>query len=298
MKNDLIKKLLAQCSFPVSGSKVDCAVSGGADSLALLLLAVEASLEVTVWHVDHGLRSSSSSEGLIVADIAKDLGAEAHCVKSLVLDGPNLEARARDARISVLPAQVLTGHTADDQAETVILNLLRGSGLQGTSGIGEPDRRPLLNLRRAETEKLCLSMGLEPVCDSMNFDSRFTRNRIRSEVIPLLAEVAGRDPVPILTRHALLAEEAVGLLESLTESIDVTDVKSVAGTPDELVRLAIHHWLTINLGFPADFASVKRVLHVVRGGIRATEISGGYRVSRSKGKLKFFVNPSILSKGI
>ncbi|MCH1513620.1 MAG: tRNA lysidine(34) synthetase TilS, partial [Acidimicrobiales bacterium] len=155
MSIDLFSELQDRCVFPPSGTEVDCAVSGGADSLALLLLAVNSGLKVTAWHVDHGLRETSSDEGRMVFEVATDLGVKAHCVKAFIEDGPNLEARARDARRKVLPSQVLTGHTADDQAETVLLNLLRGSGVQGAAGIGEPHRRPILDLRRSETKSLC-----------------------------------------------------------------------------------------------------------------------------------------------
>lgn len=293
MNNNLISELQAKCAFPPPKTEVDCAVSGGADSLALLLLAVDAGLEVTVWHVDHGLRPDSAHEGEMVSEVAKSMGVKSHCLQAFVEDGPNLEARARDARRSVLPPQILTGHTADDQAETVLLNLLRGSGVQGSSGIGEPTRRPLLNLRRSETKKLCALEKLEPVDDPMNLDPRFTRNRLRNEVIPLLAEVAGRDPVPLLARHAYLAYEATGILSDLIEGLDITQVKSVKKVPDPVVRLAIQDWLTGNLGFPADSASVNRVFQIVRGEIRGTEIPGGFRVDRSEGKVRFSVNTKI-----
>ncbi len=293
MSSDLLSELQARCVFPPSGTEVDCAVSGGADSLALLLLAVNAGLKVTAWHVDHGLRETSSDEGEMVFEVASDLGVKANCLKAFVEDGPNLEARARDARRDVLPPQILTGHTADDQAETVILNLLRGSGVQGTAGIGDPHRRPILDLRRHETKKLCLSEQLDPVNDPMNLDPRFTRNRIRNEVIPLLAEVTGRDPVPLLTRHANLAGEASGILADLVKDLDITNVRSVADVPDPVVRFAIQDWLTDKLGLPADSSSVNRVLQIVRGEIKGTEIPGGFRVDRSQGKVRFSVNTKI-----
>ena len=293
MSSNLLSELQDRCIFPPPETEVDCAVSGGADSLALLMLAVNAGLKVTVWHVDHGLRPNSSHEGEMVSKVASSLGVKSHCLKALVEDGPNLEARARDARRDVLPSQVLTGHTADDQAETVLLNLLRGSGVQGASGIGEPHRRPLLNLRRTETKELCDSENLEPVNDPMNLDPRFTRNRIRNEVIPLLAEVAGRDPVTLLARHANLAREAMGLLGNLVEDLDITDVRSVKKVPDPLIRLAVQDWLTGNLGFPADSSSVDRVFQIVRGEIKGTEIPGGFRVDRSEGKVRFSVNTKI-----
>ena len=293
MSSDLLSELQARCAFPQSGTEVDCAVSGGADSLALLLLAVKAGLKVTAWHVDHGLRETSSDEGKMVFEVASDLGVKANCLKAFIEDGPNLEARARDARRDVLPPQILTGHTADDQAETVILNLLRGSGVQGTAGIGDPHRRPILDLRRRETKELCFSERLDPVNDPMNLDPRFTRNRIRNEVIPLLAEVAGRDPVPLLTRHANLAGEASGILANLIKDFDITDVRSVADVPDPVVRFAIQDWLTDKLGLPADSSSVNRVLQIVRGEIKGTEIPGGFRVERSQGKVRFSVNTKI-----
>ena len=281
-----VVELLERCRFPPPGTEVDCAVSGGPDSTALLVLAVEAGLVATAWHVDHGLRSGSSAEGAMVARLAAGLGATARCVKAPVDDGPNLEARARDARRAVLPPGVLTGHTADDQAETVLVNLLRGAGVPGAAGIGSPERRPLLALRRRETRALCEDLGIQPLADPMNDDPRFVRNRIRHEVLPLLADVSGRDPVPLLARHAMRAAEATHLLSGLVADVDPTDVRALAELPDDLVRLALRGWLTRGAdGLPPDSASVERVLDVARGRIRATEVVGGYRVVRSAGRL-------------
>ncbi len=296
MSGNLMSELQGRSLFPISGTKVDCAVSGGADSLALLLLAVNADLKVTAWHVDHGLRETSNDEGEMVFKVASDLGVKARRIKAFVEDGPNLEARARDARIKVLPPQVLTGHTADDQAETVIMNLLRGSGVQGSAGIGEPHRRPILGLRRSETKALCLLEKLDPVNDPMNFDPRFTRNRVRNEVIPLLAEVAGRDPVPLLARYANLAGEASGILGDLVKDLDITDVRSVDDNSDHLVKFAIQEWLSDKIGLPPDSSSINRVLQIVRGEIKATEIPGGFRVDRSQGKVRFSVNAKVSQK--
>ena len=296
MSGNLMSELQGRSLFPISGTKVDCAVSGGADSLALLLLAVNADLKVTAWHVDHGLRETSNDEGEMVFKVASDLGVKARRIKAFVEDGPNLEARARDARIKVLPPQVLTGHTADDQAETVIMNLLRGSGVQGSAGIGEPHRRPILGLRRSETKALCLLEKLDPVNDPMNFDPRFTRNRVRNEVIPLLAEVAGRDPVPLLARYANLAGEASGILGDLVKDLDITDVRSVDDNSDHLVKFAIQEWLSDKIGLPPDSSSINRVLQIVRGEIKGTEIPGGFRVDRSQGKVRFSVNAKVSQK--
>jgi len=281
-----VAALLGRCVFPPPGTAVDCAVSGGPDSTALLVLAGVAGLDVTAWHVDHGLRPGSADEGRMVARTAIARGAAVLTVSAPVDDGPGLEERARDARRAVLPPGVLTGHTADDQAETVLWNLLRGSGVPGAAGIGEPHRRPLLALRRAETRALCDALDLEVVDDPHNAEARFTRSRIRHEVMPLLADVAGRDPVPLLARHATLAGEAVGLLDALAAGVDPTDVASVADVGDDLVRLAVRRWLTTRAdGLPPDAASVDRVLDVVRGRAVATEVVGGHRVRRSSGRL-------------
>ena len=101
MSSDLLSELQARCVFPTRGTEVDCAVSGGADSLALLLLAVNAGLKVTAWHVDHGLRETSDDEGKMVFEVARNLGVKANRLKAFIDDGPNLEARARDARRDV-----------------------------------------------------------------------------------------------------------------------------------------------------------------------------------------------------
>lgn len=297
---DTTVPLLGRCAFPLAGTAVDCAVSGGPDSTALLVLAVAAGLEVTCWTVDHGLRSTSADEARLVTHNAAALGVSTITVDGLVVDGPNLEQRARDTRRAVLPMGVLTGHTADDQAETVLLNLLRGAGVPGTAGIGEPARRPLLALRRAETRALCAALGLEVVDDPSNADPRFTRNRVRHEVLPLLSDVAGRDPVPLLARHATLAGEATSLLDGLVVDVDPADVRSVADLPDDMVRLAVRRWLTSQItgqltgtmaGYPTspppDQASIDRVLDVVRGRVVATEVAGGHRVRRSAGFLVF-----------
>jgi tRNA(Ile)-lysidine synthase len=195
--------------------------------------------------------------------------------------GPNLEARARAARFNVLPADVLTGHTADDQAETVLLNLLRGAA----TGLGamRPDhRRPLLALRRAETHWVCAEMGLETADDESNGDPRFLRNRVRHEALPLLTELAGRDLVPILTRQADVLRDDADLLDHLAATIDATDARALTSAPLPLARRAVRRWLTEagHTGHPPDLATVDRVLDVAAGRHVACQIAGGRRVSR------------------
>ena len=275
-------ELLARCTFPEPGTAVTCAVSGGADSLALLVLAVDAGCTVTAVHVDHGLRAGSAAEADVVSAAAARVGAAFEARRVHVSPGPNLEARARDARYAVLPKDVLTGHNADDQAETVLLNLLRGAGLDGLRGI-DPARRPLLRLRRRETRALCDEIGLVPVDDPMNADPAYRRVRVRHELLPLLDAIAERDVTALLARQADLLRDDARLLDELAVAVDPTDAAALAAAPLPLARRAVRRWLAG--AHPPDAAAVDRVLAVAAKQARACDVGGGRRVRRTQGRL-------------
>ncbi len=266
-----------------------CAVSGGPDSLALLALAVAAGCSVTAFHVDHGRREGSAAEAEVVAAVAERLGAGFERRSVSVDPGANLEARWREARFGVLPEGVATGHTMDDQAETVLLNLLRGAGSDGLAGMAPGWRHPLLGLRRCETHALCAALGFDPVRDPSNDDPAFLRNRVRHELLPLCTEVAGRDPVPLLARQAGLLRDEVSLLDALAREAapDPQDARAVAALPLPLARRSLRQWLraTGTDAHPPSAAEVARVLAVAQGAAVATELSGGRRVRRSRGRL-------------
>jgi tRNA(Ile)-lysidine synthase len=277
--------LVARCTFPPPGTAVDCAVSGGPDSLALLVLAVAAGCSATAVHVDHGLRTGSAAEADIVAAAAERLGAGFRSATAHVAPGPNLEARARAARYAAVPAGALLGHTADDLAETVLLNLLRGAALDGLAGF-DPARRPLRRLRRAETRALCADVGLDPVHDPSNDDPAHRRNRVRHELLPLLEDIASRDVVPVLARQAELLRSDAELLDELAATIDPTDAAGLAAAPLALARRAVRGWLRAGAEqHPPDRATVDRVLDVARGVAVACEVGGGRAVRRSRGQL-------------
>lgn len=278
--------LLERCHFPAAETEVVCAVSGGADSLSLLVLARAAELRVTAVHVDHGIRGGSEDEAEVVAAAAARFGAAFRSERVVVEDGPNLEARAREARLAVLGVEALTGHTADDQAETVLLRLLRGSGVRGLAAMSPGPRHPILALRRAETEALCAAVGLEPVSDPSNTDPRFTRNRIRHEVLPLLAEIVNHDPVPNLVRAATNAREAEATLNHLAGQLDPTDTKALRQAPPGLAAVALRVWLTGHDGHPPTRAELHRVLAVARHEVAACELVNGRRVARTGGRLR------------
>ena len=280
-----LTQLLASCEFPPAGSQAVCAVSGGADSAALLILAVAAGCQAKAIYVNHQLRPEAEADGRRVAALASELGAEFEQLDAPVEAGPNLEARARQARYQVLPADLLVGHTADDQAETVLLNLLRGSGVAGLAGMRPDGRRPLLGLRRRQTERVCELAGYVPVADSMNDDLAFRRNRVRHELLPLLEEIAERDVVPLLCRTAELCRDADEVLAALNPEVDAADTKALRELPEGELRLAVRRWVASQVGLPPDLASVQRIMEVVQGKSVGTHIAGGHHVRRSQGRL-------------
>ena len=286
----LAGQLLDRCTFPLPDTGVVCGVSGGADSSALLVLAVLAGCEVTAVHVDHGLREGSIEEASVVEDLAALIGARFEPRTAVVAPGPNLEARARAARHGALGPHALLGHTADDQAETVLLAMLRGAGLAGLAGM-TPARHPILGLRRAETVALVEALGLHPVDDPTNASPVHRRNRVRHELLPLLDDLAERDVAALLARQAALLRDDAELLDELATDVDPGDARALGAAPAPLARRAVRRWLAPLLGgYPPDAAAVERVLAVARGEAVACEVAGSsggpLRIVRSHGKLR------------
>lgn len=292
--SDLLARLvgLAGVAAPVV---VGC--SGGPDSLALLALAKAAGLEPTAVHVDHGSRPDSAGEAAAVAAQAAEFGVAFHAERVSEAFGPNYEARAREARYAALERArgalgatfVLVGHTADDQAETVLLNVLRGSATRGLGAMAERRGhivRPMLELRRSETEAICAQLGIEPVRDPSNDDLAMRRNWIRHEALPVLSDGAGRDLVPVLARQASILRDESEYLDALAAAAWPADgdrlARPLAAMPTVLARRAVRLWLGPP---PPSLDEVERVLAVARSEVRATEVAGGRRVWRSAGHL-------------
>lgn len=286
----LLDELTARCTFPEAGSVVVCALSGGPDSSALVALARHAGLAVTAAHVHHGLRPSADTDAQTAEQIATLLGVDFRCEYVALDDGPNLEDRSRRARRGVLGPDVLTGHTADDQAETLLLALMRGSGARGLASMRPGPTHPMLSVRRSETVAVCDALGITAAIDPTNTDPRFLRNRVRHEALPLLENIAGRDLAPILARTADLLRDDDDFLDELATALDVSDARAVASAPAPLARRALRSWLTIE-GYPPSAAEVERILCVARGEAEACEISGRRRIARSAQRLLLFQNP-------
>jgi len=208
------------------GDRVELALSGGADSLALAaclaFVGPKAGWECGAVVIDHGLQTGSASIAETAAAQAGELGLAVEVVRVQVGQTGGLEAAARDARYAVLrdrsSGTVLLAHTMDDQAETVLLGLGRGSGpraIAGMPAVTGTIRRPFLGLRRAETEQICTASGLAWWSDPHNVDPRFRRARLRHEVMPLLDDVLGGGVVEALARTSAQVRIDVEFLDGM-----------------------------------------------------------------------------------
>jgi tRNA(Ile)-lysidine synthase len=246
----------------LEGAEVCVAVSGGADSLALAeataYVGRHLALRVRALVVDHGLQAGSAMVAESAAKAAMSLGvdrAEVLTVEVTGAGGP--EAAARRARYDALrgasAALVLLGHTLDDQAETVLLGLGRGSGPRSMAGMRPLDRpwgRPLLAVPRSVTRDACAAMNIQPWQDPHNADSRFTRVRLRTEVLPLLEEVLSGGVAAALARTAAQLREDSEALDTLADELlvrsrvaDQLDVRTLATAPTALRRRTLRRWL-------------------------------------------------------
>ena len=283
------QRLLDACAFPLAGVAVSLAVSGGPDSLGLLLLALEAQLVVTVHHVDHHARATSSEDAEFVRAFCRELGVPGVVHDVIVEPGGNFEARARAERRRVLPAGSLTGHTMDDLAETVLLNMVRGAGIDGLSPMVNDPTKPLRALRRHDLHEYLDESHVKALHDESNDDLSFRRNRVRHQLLPLMCEVAERDVVPLLARQADVLYEERAWLDLLSD----TDAPLALGDANcrELrawPRARLRRWLRAKLfvvdemndTHPPSAAEVERAMDVVVGDVVATQLSGARRLAR------------------
>ncbi len=248
-----------------SAQPVLVAVSGGADSLALAdAVAVEAAragVPAGAVTVDHGLQAGSAQRARDTAGLLRGLGLDPVLVVPVAVGargGP--EAAARTARYAALTrcgdahgARIALGHTLDDQAETVLLGLGRGSGPRSVAGMvarRPPFWRPLLGVRRTTTRAACAAQGLPVWDDPWNTDPAYRRARLRAEVLPLLEDVLGGGVAPALARTADLLREDLDLLDDLAAGHlarlggpDGLPAADLADLPPALRRRVLRGWL-------------------------------------------------------
>ena len=282
----LTQELLTRCEFGDPNIARRCGVSGGADSVALLWLASQAGIDIEAVYVDHATRETANQEAAFVASIARRFGTRFSSERVEVDATSDLEQQWRIARHEALGPDAMLGHTADDQAETVLINLMRGAGVHGLAGIEPGPRHPILNLRRTDTEAVCEALGIEPFTDPTNKDLRYQRNRVRGELLPLMNQIANRDVVPSLNRTAQHSRSIADFLTDSVIDIDATNTRIVSKLPKPLAVEVLREWLRDELGHPIGTAEVNRVLDVVHHKVIACEISGGRRIARTDGVLR------------
>ncbi len=304
------------------GDLVLAACSGGADSLALAsALAFEApKLELRGGGVtvDHGLQDGSDEQARRAAKALKGMGLQPvdSVTTAVARPGapgyPGPEAAAREARYAALhraasacgAAAVLLGHTLDDQAETVLLGLARGSGARSLAGMPErtgPFLRPLLRISRATTRAACAAQDLEPWDDPQNADPGFARARVRHRLLPALEEELGPGVAEALARTARLLRADADFLDALAESEleriappgsgHSLPLDALAALP-EAIRSRVLRNAAMAAGCPPGVLSARHVAGLealVTGwrGQRWTDLPGGVRAWRRYGKLQF-----------
>jgi tRNA(Ile)-lysidine synthase len=293
----LSRDVLARAEEHLPTGPLVIAVSGGADSAVCAWAAARLGSEVRAVHVDHGWPFSPSLERAALA-VASRMEIDLRVVRIGSTSGPSPEGQARLARYEVLDEALgdddwlLTGHTMDDQAETVIGNILRGAGASGLSGI--PRRRgrivrPLLDVSRAETRELAALLGLPWTDDPTNLDTSVRRNALRRDVLPYLETRFNPSFRSALIRMASSLEEDERLLTEAAAAVPIEVENSTVRLPAPLlitlprpvaaraIRRALRE---VRDGYPGSAAEVAAVLSVAGGG-RPTELSGSLRVERT-----------------
>lgn len=339
--NSFSRRLLREwrdLKLPVSDSTIVVGVSGGADSVALLLAleelirAKKLNLQLVVAHLDHGLRETSKQDARWVKTLASQLDLPSTTARAEVAqlsssgNFSNIEEVARKARYEFLERtakrkharHVLTAHTMDDQAETVLLRLMRGSSAAGLSAMERirPIQlkspislvRPLLWARRSQTESYCQAREMHYLSDEMNADESFARVRVRRKVIPLMrtfnnkivetlartAELMREDGAVLFQGGNALLEEALVYDDSAangSQSRVCLNISALAGAQPSLRRQAIRQWLS---GARGDARRLEMV-HILaiegllapKGSGRTVELPKGGIVTRIQGRLEF-----------
>ena len=262
-------------------------LSGGPDSLALAAAAAAEGKDARCVVVDHGLQPGSAQVAGQAARAARGFGLRADVARVEVGAG-NLEAAAREARYAALLSygeDVWVAHTADDQAETLVLGALRGnpSGMSPRNGRVV---RPFLGVRRADTVGACEELGLEPWHDPMNADPAFRRVAVRRQVLPLLSELLGGDAVPALAATAYRIAADQTLIASLTDLTPTTSCAQLRADAGPVRRRRLAAWL-LGEGVPVqgDQLAAVEALVVDWHGQGPVAVAGGRKVVRDGGTL-------------
>ena len=291
-------------------------VSGGPDSVALLRALVELGGEPAVLHVDHGLRGEESrGDADFVRELCERLGVRCEVRRLNLEEGPNLQERAREARYRLAEEVadglglrgIATGHTADDVAETVLMNLARGTGLRGLAGI-PPVRgrlvRPLIQRTRREVLEYLASLDQPYRTDPTNLTGKYARNRVRLQVLPVLEELYP-GAIRNLARGAALAREDLEVLEDLAAGVVerrgdevVLPLGALSELHPALGRYAVRRAYSILLpeAPPLRSALVEAVLGLGGEGTRTLDLPGGVvAAARAGEEISLYQRPEPLA---
>ena len=298
-----------------AGDKFLVGVSGGADSLALaaalLKEAEPLALTAIAITVDHQLQENSSANAERVALQLKEMGYGKVLISKVVVSTESgIEAGARDARYKAIEksvaeekaVKVFLGHTHNDQAETVLLGLARGSGTRSLSGMAEDNGnycRPLLAITRDETEKACQELGITFWSDPHNFDTEFTRVRVRREVIPFLESHLDPGISKALVRSAALFRDDADALDEWAakewDRLKVLECDYLSGLPrairTRIIRLAAYEAGVSQGTLTAEQVGAVEALISAWRGQGAIALSGGVKVERISGRLTLSKDP-------
>lgn len=317
---DVRSAVRASLSDLAPGRRALVACSGGADSLALAAAAAfegsKAGWLVGAVVVDHGLQPASATIAAEVAGVLREVGCDPVDVVAVSVasrGGP--EAAAREARYAALTraaerleAPVMLGHTLNDQAETVLLGLARGSGVRSLAGMAAVTgrfRRPLLRLTRDCTERACQALGLRYWEDPHNSDRRFLRVRVRRSVLPLLEAQLGPGVAQSLARTATLARLDADALDSLAEELCASatqddgsiDVGILSGALPALRRRVLRS-AALAAGCPGGELSAVHIDAIERlvcdwHGQAGVDLPGSVRAARHQRSLRFERRPRL-----
>jgi len=289
-----------------AGDRIVVAVSGGADSLALayaLSQEVEKlALQLSAVTIDHQLQSQSAEQANLVVEQMRELGIECRVVKVNVEISEGLEASARKARYEALGElqtdAVFLGHTHNDQAESVLLGLARGSGTRSLSGMAEVNGkyvRPLLAITREQTENACQEIGLTPWNDPHNKDPQFARVRVRTQALPVLEETIGPGISAALVRSSQLLRDDADALDQWAEEeilgLDLHDLDCdyLHGLPrairSRIIRRAVYACGAPSGSLTADHVGAVEALICAWNGQGPAHLPGGVKVERFSGRL-------------
>lgn len=293
-----------------AGDLVIVAVSGGADSLALAYAlsreAPKLAIQLHAVTIDHQLQSASSTQAEIVAAQMKSIGIETTIEKVTVNITDGLEASARKARYAALDAvsdelnavAIFLGHTRDDQAESVLLGLARGSGTRSLSGMAPHQGkyiRPLLSITRTQTESVCDEFKLVAWEDPHNKDLQFARVRVRTDALPTLERTIGPGITEALARSAELLRHDADALDAWADReaihLNLADLECehLARLPrairTRVIRLAIYAASAPAGSISADHVSAVEALITDWSGQGAVHLPGGVKVERFSGRL-------------